>query len=107
MLASKMQLNRLVAVALGVVLHTVARNFEIDMHTIPIAGLVSVLEMVYFYMTIKSPGATLKITGGVDAPGTLLLARTRLPSTMRPSKELLDSAWMDCLRQIRAIRSLT
>lgn len=57
-LLSRMQVTRLLAVALGVALHTVARNFEIDMHAIPLAGLFSVLEMVYFYMTVKVPGAT-------------------------------------------------
>lgn len=58
-LLSRMQVNRLLAVALGVALHTVACNFEIDMHAIALAGLFSVLEMVYFYITIKTPGATL------------------------------------------------
>lgn len=53
-----MQISRLSVVALGVALHTVARNFEIDMHAIAIAGLASMLEMVYFYLTLKSPGTT-------------------------------------------------
>jgi hypothetical protein len=60
-----MQTNRLVAVALGAGLHPVARNFEIDMHAIPIAGLVSVLQMAYLYVTIKSPGAT--VCGAISA----------------------------------------
>ena len=53
-----MQVNRLLAAALGVALHTVARNFEIDMHILPLAGLFSVLEAVYFYISIKAAGAT-------------------------------------------------
>lgn len=52
-----MQVKRLLATALGVALHAVACNFEIDMHAIPLAGLFSVLEVVYFYITIKIPGA--------------------------------------------------
>lgn len=53
-----MQVNRLFAAGLGVALHIVAMNFEIDMHAIPLAGLFSVLEVVYFYITIKLPGTT-------------------------------------------------
>lgn len=56
-LPCKMQIYRLSAAALGVALHTVARNFEIDMHILPLAGLFSVLEVVYFYIGIKVPGA--------------------------------------------------
>jgi hypothetical protein len=58
LLYPRMQISRLVAVGLGVVVHAVASSFEIDMHAIPIAGLVSVLEMICFYITFKRPGAT-------------------------------------------------
>lgn len=53
-----MQVNRLLAAALGVALHTVARNFEIDMLALPLAGIFAVLEVIYIYINTRLPGVT-------------------------------------------------